>query len=150
MRPSLFIVLALATTACGGGARSASRSARTWPLAPIDSTAMIPLPSGVLMRDLAVGHGPLVHDGNFVSVYYVGQLLDGTQFDAAIPDDPPLRFQLGAHRVIRGWEEGVAGMRAGGKRQLMIPPALAYGSHGMGPIPPNATLVFTIEVVRVD
>jgi FKBP-type peptidyl-prolyl cis-trans isomerase len=151
MRPALCCVgLALIAAGCGGGARAAGQSSRTWPLAPIDSATMIPMPSGVLVRDLAVGHGALVHDGNVVSVYYVGQLLDGTQFDAAVPDDAPLRFQMGAHRVIRGWEEGVAGMRVGGKRQLMVPPALAYGSHGMGPIPPNATLVFTIEVVRVD
>ena len=137
--------------ACGGsGTHAAASASRTWPLASIDTAAMMTMPSGILMRDLVVGHGALVHDGNFVSVYYVGQLMDGTQFDSAVPNDPPLRFQMGAHRVIRGWEEGVDGMRVGGKRQLIIPPSLAYGTRGAGPIPPNARLVFTIEVVRVD
>ena len=149
LRPALLLTTAL-LGACGGASRSAANTNRTWPLAPIDTAAMMMMPSGVRMRDLTVGNGPLVHDGEFVSVYYVGQLMDGGQFDAAIPNEPPLRFQMGAHRVIRGWEEGVAGMRVGGKRQLMIPPSLAYGARGMGPVPPNATLIFTIEVVRVD
>lgn len=150
MRIPPFLLATMVVAGCGGASRSAANTNRTWPLAAIDTAAMMMMPSGVRMRDLAVGNGPLVHDGEFVSVYYVGQLMDGGQFDAAIPDDPPLRFQMGAHRVIRGWEEGVAGMRVGGKRQLMIPPSLAYGARGTGPIPPNATLIFTIEVVRVD
>ena len=145
----MFLLWTTVLAACGGS-RAASHAERTWPLAPIDTNAMMPMPSGVLFRDLTVGNGPLARDGAFVSVYYVGQLMNGTQFDAAIPNDPPLRFQIGAHRVIRGWEDGVNGMRVGGKRQLIIPPELAYGSRGMGPIPPNARLVFTIEVVRVE
>ena len=153
MRPASLLTLAgvtITAAACGG--HSASRSATApapagFAAAPIDSSMMLSSPTGLQFRDLVVGHGAMVSAGNHVSVHYIGQLLNGQQFDANLPGSEPLVFQIGAHRVIPGWEEGVNGMRVGGRRQLIIPPALGYGSHGTGPIPPNATLVFTIEVL---
>src|SRR4051812_42270442 len=100
MRHGYLATLGVLLIAACGGTRAASTTARTWPLAPIDTAAMLPTPSGLLIRDLAVGNGPLAREGSFVSVYYVGQLMEGTQFDAATPGDPPLRFQIGAHHVI--------------------------------------------------
>lgn len=149
-------VLVLTLPACGGGSAGAPQAPvpapaeQTMVPAPIDSTLMLRTPSGLQFRDLAVGTGALVTPGSWVQVHYVGQLLNGTIFDANGPRDTPLRFQVGARRVIAGWDEGVNGMRVGGRRQLIIPPSLGYGPRGAGPIPPNATLVFLIEVVQVN
>jgi FKBP-type peptidyl-prolyl cis-trans isomerase FkpA len=104
--------------------------------------------SGLYWRDLVVGDGPVVRAGQVVSVNYDGRFPDGRQFDASDPGDP-IQFPIGVRRVIDGWDQGVVGMHVGGKRQLIIPPALGYGATGAGGgvIPPNATLVFTVEVV---
>lgn len=118
--------------------------------APIDSSMMIRTASGLQYRDLVVGSGPTVTNGQMVTVHYIGQLLNGTQFDASVPPAAPIRFQVGVGRVIRGWDEGLLGMRVGGRRQLVIPPALGYGLRGMGPIPANSVLVFVIEVVAAN
>ncbi len=101
--------------------------------------------TGLYTRDLVVGEGAVVVAGNEVDVYYDGRLANGSRFDATAPGNP-FTFTVGG-RVIDGWNEGVAGMRVGGKRQLVIPPALGYGANGIGPIPPNAVLVFTVEVL---
>jgi peptidylprolyl isomerase len=116
----------------------------------VDLSAMTKTPSGLYYRDLAVGNGPVVAAGNTVSVHYSGALPNGQGFDQNGPSDPPFVFQAGAKGVIDGWDEGVVGMRVGGRRQLVIPPALGYGAAGNGPIPPNAILVFTVEVVGVQ
>ena len=88
--------------------------------------------------------------GNTVHVHYTGWLTNGKKFDSSVGGQP-FQFRIGAHQVIAGWEEGVMGMKVGGKRQLRIPPNLAYGKDGYpGAIPPNATLVFDIELLRVD
>lgn len=106
--------------------------------------------SGLYWRDLTVGDGAVVRPGQVVSVNYDGRFPDGRQFDASDPGDP-IRFPIGVGRVITGWDQGVVGMRIGGKRQLIIPPALGYGPSGSPPvIPPNATLVFTVEVVAAQ
>jgi FKBP-type peptidyl-prolyl cis-trans isomerase len=103
--------------------------------------------AGLYWRDLTVGEGPVVQAGQMVTVNYDGRFPDGRQFDASALGDP-IRFAIGVRRVIDGWDQGVVGMRVGGKRQLIIPPALGYGPGGSPPvIPPNATLVFTVEVV---
>jgi FKBP-type peptidyl-prolyl cis-trans isomerase len=101
------------------------------------------------IQDLKVGTGPIVHDGQTISVNYTGWLVNGTKFDSNLDHGRgPFRFELGAHRVIEGWEQGIASMRVGGKRKLTIPPQLAYGERGAGPgIPPNATLIFEVEVL---
>lgn len=106
-------------------------------------------PSGLYVRDLVVGSGDVAMPNKTVEVHYVGELVDGREFDKNEAGDTPLDFALGRGQVIPGWDEGVAGMRVGGKRQLVIPPELAYGPEGIGPIPGNAVLVFTVELVAV-
>ena len=120
------------------------------PALAVDLHAMTRTPSGLYLRDLAAGTGPAVQAGQLVEVHYAGSLPNGTQFDANGPADRPFAFHPGRGEVIRGWDEGVVGMRVGGRRQLVIPPALGYGAQGTGPIPPNAILVFTVEVVRAQ
>jgi FKBP-type peptidyl-prolyl cis-trans isomerase FkpA len=107
-------------------------------------------PSGLEYQDLAVGEGAEAVSARVVRVHYTGWLTDGTKFDSSKDRNEPFEFTLGAGRVIRGWDEGVAGMREGGKRKLTIPPELGYGARGAGRvIPPNATLVFEVELLQV-
>jgi FKBP-type peptidyl-prolyl cis-trans isomerase len=107
--------------------------------------------SGLKYEDLVVGNGPMAEDGTPVIVNYTGWLTDGTKFDSSYdPGRQPLPFTIGAGNVIRGWDEGVKGMRVGGKRKLTIPPDLAYGERGYPPvIPPNSTLIFEVEFLSV-
>ena len=102
------------------------------------------------VEELEVGEGAEAVLGSKVGVHYTGWLVDGTEFDSSRHRGPPLFFSLGAGQVIRGWEQGVLGMKVGGKRKLTIPPRLAYGKRGAGEIPPNATLIFEVELVRVS
>ena len=113
---------------------------------------MITTPSGLQYEDEVVGNGPEATNGQDVSVHYTGWLFnDGTQgakFDSSRDRNDPFEFSLGAGMVIRGWDEGVAGMKVGGKRTLVIPAALGYGARGAGGvIPPNATLKFDVELL---
>ena len=106
--------------------------------------------SGLKYEDLIEGDGELATPGQKVSVHYTGWLTDGSKFDSSVDRDQPFEFSLGAGMVIRGWDEGVAGMKVGGKRKLTIPPALGYGARGAGGvIPPNATLVFEVELLGI-
>lgn len=106
-------------------------------------------PSGLRITDLAVGEGAEARSGQTVVVNYRGTLTNGKEFDSSYGRGP-FSFPLGAGRVIRGWDEGVAGMKVGGKRKLVIPPDLAYGERGAGGvIPPNATLVFEVELLEI-
>jgi len=106
--------------------------------------------SGLQSWDIKVGTGRAAERGNTVKVHYTGWLTNGKKFDSSVGGQP-FQFRIGAHQVIAGWEEGVTGMKVGGKRQLRIPPDLAYGKEGYpGAIPPNATLVFDIELLRVE
>ncbi len=107
-------------------------------------------PSGLKITDLVVGNGPEAKSGDKVSVNYRGTLTNGKEFDSSYSRNEAFNFPLGAGRVIRGWDEGVAGMKVGGKRKLVIPPDLGYGERGAGGvIPPNATLIFEVELVKV-
>jgi FKBP-type peptidyl-prolyl cis-trans isomerase FkpA len=106
--------------------------------------------SELIVEDLVVGGGDEAVAGNMVSVHYVGTFEDGRVFDQSL-DRGPFRFKLGAGQVIKGWDLGVQGMRVGGKRKLSIPSDLAYGSRGAGGvIPPNADLVFEVELLATD
>ncbi len=114
----------------------------------------IKTPSGLVIEDLVVGSGAQAAGGQQVSVHYTGWLTDGVivgkKFDSSKDRGEAFSFSLGKGEVIRGWDEGVSGMKVGGKRKLTIPPALGYGSRGAGGvIPPNATLLFEVELLAV-
>jgi FKBP-type peptidyl-prolyl cis-trans isomerase FkpA len=107
--------------------------------------------SGLKFEDLNLGTGDTAVSGNRVSVHYTGWLLEGDKFDSSLDRNQPFDFTLGKGMVIAGWDEGVAGMRVGGKRRLTIPPQLGYGAQGAGGvIPPHATLVFDVELLSVE
>jgi peptidylprolyl isomerase len=116
---------------------------------------MSELPSGLKYTDGKVGDGAAATAGHKVSVHYTGWLdnkdEEGTKFDSSLDRGQPFGFTLGGGQVIKGWDEGVAGMKVGGKRTLVIPPELGYGARGAGGvIPPNATLIFDVELLTVD
>jgi FKBP-type peptidyl-prolyl cis-trans isomerase len=120
------------------------------PSLQVDLAQMTRTASGLYYRDILVGRGGIATAGNRVRVAYAGWLADGSEFDRS-PDGRPYQFFLGRGQVIRGWDEGVNGMRVGGRRLLVIPPALAYGRQSPGPgIPPNATLVFDVRLMQVQ
>lgn len=109
------------------------------------------LPSGLQYEDVVVGEGAEATSGNPVSVHYAGFLENGEMFDSSITRGEPFNFPLGAGQVIQGWDEGVQGMRVGGKRVLVIPPELGYGEQGYPPvIPGNATLIFEVELLGAN
>jgi FKBP-type peptidyl-prolyl cis-trans isomerase FkpA len=146
MRNTLVLLLGLVLAACGGSSGETNRV--TGP-----STVTGDVPFGT--TDLRAGTGAQAQTGNAVTVHYTGWLYSqtaadnkGQQFDSSV-GRPPLDFVIGAGRLIRGFEQGVVGMRVGGLRRVVIPPDLGYGSTGNGPIPPNATLIFEIELLSV-
>lgn len=107
-------------------------------------------PSGLKYIDLVQGEGATPQKGQTVTVHYTGTLEDGSKFDSSRDRGTPFQFKLGVGQVIRGWDEGVGTMQVGGRRQLTIPPDLGYGPRGIGPIPPNATLIFDVELLKVN
>ena len=110
--------------------------------------ASITTASGLIIEDITVGSGAEASAGQSVSVHYTGWLTSGEKFDSSKDRNDPFVFPLGGGRVIHGWDEGVQGMKIGGKRKLTIPPDLGYGARGAGGvIPPNATLVFEVELL---
>ncbi len=112
----------------------------------VDTTAMTHTASGLQYQDLKVGTGETAVAGHTVTAAYTGWLTDGRRFDTG-----RYRFQLGRQQAIEGWDEGLAGMKVGGKRKLVVPPALGYGAAGSPPvIPPDATLVFDVELLQVE
>ncbi len=119
--------------------------------APFDGTPISTkvTDSGLKIEDIVAGTGAVAGNGSEVKVHYTGYLTNGAVFDSSIPRNRPFTVKLGQGRVIKGWDEGLQGMRAGGKRRLTIPAALAYGERGKGKIPANATLVFTIDMVGI-
>ncbi|MBV9814729.1 MAG: FKBP-type peptidyl-prolyl cis-trans isomerase [Alphaproteobacteria bacterium] len=116
---------------------------------------VVEMPNGLKYADTKIGDGATAAAGNKVSVHYTGWLYNngakGAKFDSSVDRGQPFQFTLGAHQVIRGWDEGVAGMKVGGKRTLIIPPELGYGARRAGGvIPPNATLLFDVELLGVQ
>ncbi|HEX4340840.1 MAG TPA: FKBP-type peptidyl-prolyl cis-trans isomerase [Polyangiaceae bacterium] len=109
-----------------------------------------PMLPGIEKKDVAVGEGPGAKKGDRVSVHYTGRLLDGTKFDSSLDRGTPFEFVIGQQQVIEGWDDGVVGMKKGGKRTLKIPPHLGYGHNGSPPkIPADATLLFDIEMLDI-
>lgn len=121
------------------------------PMIPNESAPqLVTTPSGLKYQEIVVGTGALPQTGQNVVVHYTGRLTDGTKFDSSLDRNQPFSFRIGAGQVIKGWDEGLSTMRVGGKRQLTIPPDLGYGARGAGGvIPPNATLVFDVELLRI-
>ena len=143
-RRLLLATLILAITATGLGGKAVFA-------APAETGTVVSLPDGLRYIDLKVGHGAVAQSGDHVSVHYVGTLTDGKKFDSSRDRGQPFTFTLGAGEVIKGWDQGVAGMHVGGMRRLIIPPDLGYGERGAGGvIPPNATLHFDVELLDVS
>jgi peptidylprolyl isomerase len=160
---ALTLCAAMAIAGCGGGGGTSKKStapasgATTTTTPPKRSKPHVRIPKGsppkkLVIKDLIKGNGRAAQSGHQVTVQYVGvNYKTGKQFDATWDRGQPFPFQLGAGQVIRGWDEGVAGMRVGGRRELIIPPRLAYGPQGQPPaIGRNATLVFVIDLLGVQ
>lgn len=169
MRRLLFTGAAVFGTACadraaeepaeevGGGSAPAGQpaaaptpNAQFAPSLDVELTRMTRTPTGLYIEDIQEGSGEEASPGQEVAVHYTGWLPSGQEFDNSHDRGEPITFPLGAGAVIAGWDEGIAGMRPGGRRKLVIPPELAYGAEGRPPvIPPNATLVFDVELVEI-
>ncbi|MCX7701375.1 MAG: FKBP-type peptidyl-prolyl cis-trans isomerase [Gemmataceae bacterium] len=116
----------------------------------VNEPKVIKTESGLQYIDLKEGTGERARSGDTVEVHYTGWLKDGKKFDSSVDRGRPFSFRLGAGQVIKGWDEGVAGMRVGGKRKLIIPPELGYGKRGAGGvIPPDAELTFEVELLKI-
>ena len=142
----LFPLAFLAVAVLGSRANQAKDVAKEEP-----KTKVVETKSGLKYEDIKVGTGKEAKKGDTVSVHYTGWLAkDKKKFDSSHDRNMPFTFELGAGRVIKGWDEGVAGMKVGGKRKLMIPAKLGYGARGAGDdIPPNADLIFEVELLKV-
>jgi FKBP-type peptidyl-prolyl cis-trans isomerase FkpA len=166
MRTRFCLALVLALASCGTGRSSGEHPViqraegiaaaaadpeelQYAPALEVNIPAMRKLPSGLLIQDVAEGSGDTLATGMMASVRYVGSLPDGTEFDSNLLGSP-YRYRVGGGMVIAAWEEGLIGMRRGGKRRLVVPYALGYGELGSGPIPPYATLVFVVELVDLE
>ena len=147
-RLALLPWLALAA-ACGshGDAKAGGFSAELG----VDTTKMTKAPSGLWYTDVTTGQGAEAEPGRTVRVHYTGWLPNGKKFDSSRDRGEPFAFTLGAGQVITGWDEGVKGMKVGGRRKLVLPPSMAYGEAGAPPdIPPGSTLVFDVEVLGLE
>jgi hypothetical protein len=150
-------LLALATAAlaaCGDstptpGVSGDPDSLTYAPALAVDLKSMTKRPSGLYVRDVRPGTGPAADSMATVQVHYTGWLADGTKFDSSVDRDEAFTFTLGIGQVIPAWDEGVRGMRVGGKRRLVTPPILAYGNTRTGPIPASATLIFDVELLGI-
>jgi FKBP-type peptidyl-prolyl cis-trans isomerase len=137
------VFLALSLVACSSPPAASQSGTST-------SAKEITMPDGLKYTDDQLGTGAEATAGKTAVVHYTGWLMDGTKFDSSVDRNQPFSFPLGAGQVIKGWDEGVQGMKVGGKRTLIIPPALGYGASGAGNvIPPNSTLKFEVELLDV-
>jgi len=136
------LVAALLLAAAGHAASAAQE--------PAAGGKEVVTPSGLKYLDLKIGEGAEAATGKIVAVHYVGWLKDGTKFDSSRDRDRPFTFRLGAGDAIKGWDEGLVGMKVGGKRKLVIPPELGFGKQGVGSVvPPNAVLFYEFELLEV-
>jgi FKBP-type peptidyl-prolyl cis-trans isomerase len=148
MRRSSVALFALFLLACGGDVEPKGSAAASG--FEIDSAALTKTASGLQYEDVTTGTGPEATPGQTAVVHYTGWLTDGTKFDSSRDRGQPFSFPLGGGQVIAGWDEGVAGMKVGGRRKLVIPSDLGYGPQGSPPvIPPAATLVFDVELLEL-
>ena len=146
------LAVLLAACASGGSPAPATRPMEAIPFAStlnVNLERMTKTPDGLYYRDIEEGTGPIVHGKEDVKVHYTGWLTNGVKFDSNEESDPPVTVPLGRGRAIKGWDKGLVGMRVGGRRQLVIPPELGYGSERAGQIPADAVLVFDIRLVSV-
>ena len=149
----LTTLLALATIAgCGKNSPTAVSIEQTTfdPSLGVNLAASTRLPSGLYFRDLTPGTGATLAAGQSVGMRYVGSFANGQVFDSNPEPKPVFSFRLGAGQVIKGWDQGLVGMKVGGRRQLIIPPELAYGPDDYGPIPGNSVLVFSVEALSAQ
>jgi FKBP-type peptidyl-prolyl cis-trans isomerase FkpA len=161
---TMMLAAAVAMAAACGGERDTDRAAAGTdppvassevaaeyaPELNVDPTEMTRLGSGLYIRDLEAGEGEPLETGQTALVHYTGWLPDGTLFDSSRqPERMPYDLVVGRGEVIAGWDQGLPGMRVGGRRQLVIPPSLGYGTEGRNVIPPNATLVFEVELIEI-
>lgn len=155
MKTAILTFLVLAMLSVGASAaqtaeRKPAPQAGTTSKATPPTAKTVTTPSGLKYVDLEVGAGATPKSGQTVFVHYTGWLTNGRKFDSSVDRNQPFSFVLGRGEVIKGWDEGVATMRVGGKRKLTIPPGLAYGAQGYpGAIPPNATLIFEVQLLRI-
>jgi len=158
--PALFALALLAS--CGSDTKTVEREMEGAAQAPLSKAAarlmegvdpgleLVTTATGLQFVDVVEGGGERAEVGRKVRVKYTGWLLDGAKFDSSVDRGRPLEFALGSGRVIPGWDEGIAGMKVGGRRRLALPPELGYGERGIGPIPPNSTLIFEVELLGVQ
>lgn len=116
----------------------------------VGDKTVVTTPSGLQYVDVVEGTGNSPTPGQTVTVHYTGTLQNGQKFDSSRDRGQPFKFQIGVGQVIKGWDEGVGSMKVGGRRELTIPPDLGYGARGIGPIPPNSTLLFDVELLGID
>jgi FKBP-type peptidyl-prolyl cis-trans isomerase len=146
-KPTFALAALLVLAACAGTSDGPAPDAAPPPAAAPPGAAA---PDGLARQDIKVGTGPEARTGQRLRVHYTGKLTNGTTFDSSV-GRAPFTFTLGGGQVIKGWDQGVAGMRVGGKRRLVIPPELGYGARGAPPqIPPNSTLVFEIDLLGIE
>jgi FKBP-type peptidyl-prolyl cis-trans isomerase len=144
------LALLAVLAACGSRDRGSRAAATGGGELAADTATMTRTGSGLRYHDVTLGQGAEATPGHQVKVHYTGWLLNGKKFDSSRDRGEPFEFALGAGQVIAGWDEGVAGMKVGGRRKLVIPPDLGYGAGGAPPdIPPGATLVFDVELLEV-
>lgn len=150
MRRLFFLLLCALPlmAACGSDSPTSIQDTEFAPSLGVDLSTMTRTSTGLYYRDITVGTGAVAQNGQTVGVYYQGWLPSGSRFDFRT-SGAPYDFVLGTGNVIKGWHQGIVGMRVGGKRQLVIPPSLGYGAAGRGSIPPNAVMVFEVEVRTV-